>query len=433
METNGWDVVYACSGDYVNAQLAANPGQYIQTFEYEDTAIKVSGSFGNWQLVPGGSGSILQFNTPIKQGSVTIKSTNQTISLNGTVPLVQMQLALEKGPNQNITHNLVFNCTTLGSGKGDTTPGAVSVIDPDTSGILQNQPNGAMAAALLIAGLGNCLVQNASQLNYVFASVLPVPTGQNSDWLTPQSLAYAYQQPGDNTLGGLAVLGVLDGTDISNLPRYFDSNLLVGKDFGFVLSAKQFLLNVIIPTLPQAFGGNSNYNDFALNGNSGITLSQSFNLNSVEVGLISYTPNVTTATFQIEDSTMRCYVYASTDITGLTDAYVTNSVSSNNASSFNTSTGTLSFLSDPNMSTTQDSHIPWWEQWLGALTLGIMNVVIEAISLAIQNAVGGLVSSKTAESLGDVAPGLVSWNGQTTITITAGGLADNVYMQGNLN
>ena len=105
MKTNGWDVVFACSGSYINKQLAAKPQDYIQSFEYEDTAIKVSGTFGAWELVPGGSGTLLQFNTPITKGYVTIKSNNETISLAGTIPLVQLQLALIKGPNKHITHN----------------------------------------------------------------------------------------------------------------------------------------------------------------------------------------------------------------------------------------------------------------------------------------------------------------------------------------
>jgi hypothetical protein len=85
------------------------------------------------------------------------------------------------------------------------------------------------------------------------------------------------------------------------------------------------------------------------------------------------------------------------------------------------------------MSTTQDSHIPWWEDVLGVFTLGIMNLVIAAVSLAIQNSVGNLTSSKTAQSLGSVAPGLVSWSGQESINVNRGGLSDNVYMQGSLN
>jgi hypothetical protein len=129
---------------------------------------------------------------------------------------------------------------------------------------------------------------------------------------------------------------------------------------------------------------------------------------------------------------MRCYIATHTDITGLSGAYVTNTVTSNNVSAFNVPTRTLSFEKDPHMSSTKNSHIPCWEKGIGALTLGIMNVVIESVSLAIQESVGNVTSSKTAQSLGNLAPGLVSWSGQQSITVNAGGLADNVYMQGSL-
>lgn len=191
--------------------------------------------------------------------------------------------------------------------------------------------------------------------------------------------------------------------------------------------------NVILPTLPATLHGNARVDDFSVNvGQATITLAKNFNLNSVKVGAIYYTPEVTSLQFQIEDTFMRCAVATKTNITGLASAYVTNSVSSRNPSAFDAATRTLSFEKDPHIVTTQNTHIPWWESVVGALTLGIMNVVIEAISLAIENAVGGADASTTASHFGQVAPGLVSWSGQENVTITHGGLEDNIYMQGAL-
>jgi hypothetical protein len=439
MQNYGWDVVYACSGNYINRQLAQNADKLIRSFVYEDSAVKVTGQFGAWQIVPGGSGPLIQFLTPITQGEVLFKTLgNVTISLDGIIPLVQMQLNLPKGQDQTILRSLVFNCTTVGKKQGDTTPGAVTVINPDTSGILARLPaakkrEAARAAAMLAFGLGNVFLQNVDQLNFVFADMLPAPVGQNADWLTPVKAAYAYQQPDNNSLGGIAILGVLDNSSIDSLPRNFDTNLLLNEDFGFLLSAKAFMKNIILSSLAQAFQGNSQIYDFALNVDNSITMAQGFNLNSVKVGLIWYTPNVTALNYHLDDNSMRCYVATTTDITGLAQAYVTNSVTSHNLAAFDAGSRTLSFLSDPNKSVTQDVHIPCWEKALGGLTFGIMNVVIAAVGLAIENSVGDLTSSKTAQALGNVAPGLVSWSGQQSIAVNAGGLADNVYMQGSLN
>lgn len=438
MDAYGWDVVYACSGEYINRQLANNAAKLIRSFTYEDAAIKLTGQFGAWKIVPGGSGPLLQFETPITTGQVLFKQFNETVSLNGVVPLVQMQLQLPKGGNQQVVRTLVFDCTHPGKRTGDTTPGAVTVVNPDITGVLgkhpkMDQPEAAIAAAALTAGLGAVFVQNVAQLNFVFADMLPVPSGQNADWLAPVNATYAYQQPVGGALGGIAILGVLSNRSITNLPRRFDTNLLLNKDFGFLLSGPAFMQHVVVPSLPLGFQGNCHTNDFTVNADGSITRSEGFNLNDVRVGLINYTPHVTAVNYHIDDTTMRCYVATSTDITGLKDAYVTNTVTSNNASAFNPATRTLSFQNDPHKSTTQDSHIPCWEKGLGALTFGIMNVVIDAVSLAIQNSVGDLTSSKTAQSLGNLAPGLVRWSGQQSVTVNAGGLADNVYMQGSLN
>lgn len=430
MEIYDWDVVYACSGSYINQQLALNRGRYIQSFEYEDSVMEVKGAFDAWKLVPGGSEGLLQFECPIESGHILIKDNELSIDLEGTIPLIQMQLKLIKGSSQKVSHCLVFNCTAVGKQKDDTTLGAVTVIDPDVTGTLKKHQHGGLAAELLVTGLGQCMVQNASQLSYVFADVLPAPTGNDSAWLTPKELAYCYQQPDDGSLGGVAILGLLDAGEIKNLPRNFDSDLLLKKDFGFALSAKQFMAHIILPTLPSSMGGNAQANDFSINAGGDITLNHSFDLDKVKVGLVHYTPKVKSLSFQIEDEFMRCYVATKTDITGLSGAYVTNSVSSKNQSSFDVNTRTISFEKDPDMATTQDKHIPWWESLVGVLTLDIMNVVIDAISLAIEDAVVDLDSSKTAESFGQVAPGLVSWTGQNSVSVTNGGVEDNVYFQG---
>ncbi|WP_296943295.1 TULIP family P47-like protein [uncultured Massilia sp.] len=438
MDNYGWDVVYASSGNYINKRLVQEADKLITSFDYEDAVVRLTGTFGPWQIVPGGGGALLQFVTPIVHGTALFKTIdNATIPLDGAVPLVQMQLALPKGKSQAIMRSLVFNCTTAGKQKGDTTPGAVTVVSPDISGTLNKLPEAqreeaALGAALLATGLGRVFVANAAQLGFVFADVLPVPTGQNADWLTPVSCAYAYQEHDDDTLGGIAILGVLDNSPTDALPRDFDTRLLQGKDFGFVLSARSFMRNVILPSLPAAFRGNCQPVDLRLNQDNTIGLAEGFSLDAVRVGLIDYTPQVTDLRYEIDDASMRCYVATTTDITGLSQAYVTNSVTSNNPAVFDPGTRTLTFQNDPHMATTQDSHIPCWEKVIGGLTLGIMNVVIEAVSLAIENSAGNVTDAKTARALGMVAPGLVSWNGQGGITVDAGGLADNVYMQGSL-
>lgn len=431
METYSWDVVYACSGSYVNAQLSRSCGTYIQAFTYEDSIVDLSGQFDAWKLVPGGSGTLLHFECPIPQGTLRIKEQNRVVSLKEIVPLVQMQLTLIQGSGQKVTHRLVFHCTRVGEQKDDQTPGTVTVINPDVSGVLQKQKGGALIAGVLATALARCFVHNAAQLSYVFADLLPTPTGTNSTWLIPQSLAYCYQQPNDGSLGGLAILGLLRDASTALLPRTFDATLLMSSDFGFLLSAAQFMQHVVLPALLATLQGKARPDDLHVDVEGGtLTLAKSFDLDRVKVGLINYTPKVTALCFYIEGTFLQCAVTTRTNITGLASAFITNSVSSRHSTVFDRKTRTFSFQKDPNVVTTQNTHIPWWESVVGVLTLGIMNVVTKAVSLAIEDAVSRMESSKTAAHFGHVTPGLVSWSGQEDITIVRGGMQNTIYMQG---
>ena len=75
------------------------------------------------------------------------------------------------------------------------------------------------------------------------------------------------------------------------------------------------------------------------------------------------------------------------------------------------------------------THIPWWESVLGALTLGLMNAIIEAVSLAIENAVGSTVS-KSGLDAANLGAFQVNWQQGTQFTLTDGQLQDNFYCRG---
>ena len=63
MELYGWDTVFACSNSKINERLTRNMQDMIVTFDYEDNGIKISGTFSPWQIVKGGSDSLLHFQT----------------------------------------------------------------------------------------------------------------------------------------------------------------------------------------------------------------------------------------------------------------------------------------------------------------------------------------------------------------------------------
>ena len=431
MDINGWDVVYACTGAYMNSELQKNPSQCIQGFQYTDANLAISGTFGTWQIVPGGSGSFVRMAIPIVSGTATLVGSAAICELDDVIAVVQMQLSLGSPASGSSDRVLKFNCQKSGSAVTDLSDGAVYVVTPDSTGVLAGRANGALASALLATALTEVFINNRDQLSFLFAQIMPVPDA-GSAWLTMEESAFVYQQPNDQDLGNLAILGMIEQLDTSNQPLSFDNRLLApGSTYGFMLSAEKFMEKIVLPGLPAAYGGNCTTNNLTM-AEGKIVLNSGFHLDHVKSGAIYYTPEVTSLSYEITTSSMRCFTATKTDITGLVGAYVVNSVTSNNQSQFSIASNSLSFLADPNEAVTSDPHIPKWEKDIGVLTLGIMNLVITCVSDAIEHAVSSSVSGKTAQSLGAVGPSLVAWHGQTSFSSRTGGLEDNFYMSGVL-
>lgn len=423
MRNDRWDAIFACSSAYMNRRLADERSSYIFSFRYEDDGILLEGSFDAWSIAPDGSGQILQFHTPIKSGSATIKATAKTYKLDGAVPLVQLQLAFIDGAAPGKQKSLVFNCSSVGAKAGDTTPGAVTVLNPDISG---KAGLDALAKDLIVPALSQCFVANRNKLAFVFADIGLAPPS-NAGWMVLRSLAYCYQQNEQGTLGNFGILGMFDHTDISGYSKTFDSALLRdGDDFGFILSGTQLLAHVILPGLPGGFRGSSP-GEFRMNGANIVNYGQ-IHLESVKVGLIWYPPHIDTLNMHIENNYISTYLDGRCPITGLAEAYVNFSMSEKEVAAFNLKTEALSF-SATGKQVSHSTHIPWWESFLGALTLGLMNAIIAAVGLAIEDAVGSRVSGSGLDAA-NLGAFQVNWQPGTRFTLTDGGLQDNFYCRG---
>ncbi len=348
----------------------------------------------------------------------------------GAVPVLQLQLAFIDGPG-GTSKALQLNCTILGKMIGDTTPGAVTVINPDSTGVLNKQdPDGyETAGALLATALGNTLIENRDKLAFVFASVLS-DAPKNAGWLTLQEFAYVYQQEEDGKLGNFAILGMLTSGDISTKSHVFDTSLLrTGDDVGFELSGTQFLKNIILPKLPGAYHG-SQLSQFKMSGNT-IVNNGNVSLNEVKVGLIWYPPYINNLSISIQDTAILTVASGACNITGLDDAYVSFSISAKNEAAF-ASGGAIIFEPSSNQHVSTGKHIPWWESLLGALTAGLLNLIVDLISNAIESSVAGAVS-KTGVSAASMGAAMVSWPGEGPLDFDNGGLVDNFFMRGKSN
>ncbi|TVR09427.1 MAG: hypothetical protein EA385_07185 [Salinarimonadaceae bacterium] len=427
MQNYKWDAVFACSGDWINGELKKAAKQFPSSFSYEDDAIKATGDFAAWSLVAGGSDQFIQFETPIAKGSVIDKASGATYPLDGAVPLVQFQLAFVQPESDPKARQLKFNCKVVGKKPGDKTPGAVTVLNADASGKAKIP---ALILDLLQTALAEAFIASQKQLSFVFAHLSLVPP-PGASWLTLKKLAYTYLQTEDDVLGSLAVLGMFDDVDISKQNRVFDSALLrKGDQFGFVLAGSRFFQHILLPAMPGAYRGSS-ASQFYWTGGTSIINKGNVTLDKVKVGAIWYPPVISSLNVSLVGSQIRTIAAGTCDITGLADAYISFSVTSQNESSYNAASRTISFLPDPHKSITHSAHIPWWEKVIGVFTAGIMNVVIEAVSLAIEDAVSGAVGHTGVSSAGMGAQ-LVTWPGQSAVTPTDGGLEENFYFRGSL-
>jgi len=231
----------------------------------------------------------------------------------------------------------------------------------------------------------------------------------------------------------LSILGMFTDVDIRGLPPVVDPDLLRdGDDSGFLLSGTQFLKNVLLPALPNSYQG-SNASEFKMSADM-IVNNGDISLEQIKVGLIWYPPKINALRISIANNTILTEVAGRCDITGLTDAYVSFSVRSQNQVQFLAGPPpALSFLADPNKVVDTGVSIPAWEQGLGALTSGLLNAITGAVSLSIERS---LVSEASGNGAGTriydalLGAALVRWQGSAAVPLTDGGLLDNLYMRG---
>jgi len=423
MRSDRWDAVFACSAAYMNSRLAEESANYAFSFRYEDAGVILEGVFDAWSIAPNGSGEILQFYTPIKSGSATLKGTNKTHKLDGAIPLVQMQLGFIDGANPGQQKSLVFNCRTVGSKMGDRTTGAVTVLEADTSGKVGLD---ALAKDFIVPALSQCFVDNRDKLAFVFADIALTPT-EHANWMVLRSLAYCYQQDVQDALGNFGVLGMFDHVDISGYSKTFDSSLLQqGDDFGFILSGTQLMAHVILPGLPDGFRGSS-AGEFQMMG-ARIVNRGHIQLESVRVGLIWYPPHINNLDMHIENNYISVYLDGHCPFSGLDDAYIDFSMSEREVAGFDLEAEAFSFY-PIDRQVTHSTYIPWWEKLLGWLTFGLMNAIIEAVGLAIEYAVSSRVSGSGLDAT-NLGAFQVKWQPGAKFRLTDGGLQDNFYCRG---
>lgn len=426
MNIGQWDTICTVQTSYVNQQLANNLDQILQEFSYggDDPfagPYTIRGTFGPWQVVPGGSNSLLHMQVPIKSGTLSPRSGSST-DISGMSVVVEISLALLPAPGSSSQHELRFDFREVGTQPGDTTPGLVtpfSVSDPNHTGKGSTVENAVV----------QCLVAHGSEVSFVFATVGVVDPGAQS-WLSPTASTYNYTNPVGGGEGFLSILSATQGQDISGWDAQIDSALLSTEyPITFAVSQPLFLQNVVMPLLPRSFPG-TDASTFAYRAGTGIVSTRGFGTPGVQKGAITYYPEVTSLVVSASDNHLSTSAQGTCDL-DVPNAYMGFSVSASNVLQYDAGANTLHFQPDPNPTTSHDNHIPWYDYVLIALTGGIALAIFAIVVPIIANEIADDLNSAGTLDLSQTPPQTVMWQGMEALQVQDAGLSDLFYLRGS--
>ncbi len=458
MDIKGWDLIFGCSRERVNAQLAANQKKLISSFLWENEVICIQGEFGPWQMELHGANQLLRFTTPIQAGTLTLKrGTNQVIDLSGVQPEMELQLDFIDNVDTTQVKELKFNCKVAGKQPGDRSPGAVTCVTPDSSGKITPQ-TAPLAWSMLNDHLAQVFIANQNKLAYVFAQLNAVAPGSNG-WMAPQKYVYSYYEPvgkdpgqagvgAEGAAGYLVIFSLLTDRDLPTRLPSVDGDLFDTQHELFLMIASgKFLEHILLPLLPQAYGHGATAANFAYQpcDPNTITVGQpvcdetfgqivnrgNLGCDSVRVGLIDYYPYVTDMTLTVEDNAVNVATAGRATITGMGSDYISFTIHQRNPVTYNPTTGKLSMQADPNPSANYERHISAGGLIAMPLINLIANGIVDVMVSKISQSITGAVSTSQLNGIGEAAPAAVRWNGLEHFQVTAGKLNTALALRGN--
>ncbi|MEM5428787.1 TULIP family P47-like protein [Cupriavidus oxalaticus] len=250
-ETYGWDTVFATHIADANAAIV-KAGSSPSSFAASDVAdgYSVSGGFGPWQIVTGGSGDLIRLSIPF-QNAVVRGPGNVSQTCAGAA-LVDVRLAYldhDEAPPSGTSKVLKVQAQSSGPDYP-----AASVVSVSYAGTAP----GFLFQAALEGMLGSWLNENLQDFDHVFATVNLDRTADQGafQWMQPTYVGYAYADMGTPGDGLLSVLCMTQGRADTGLAQQV-SGLVIpsGQRAGFLVSKERLLANLLLPCMPQVFQG----------------------------------------------------------------------------------------------------------------------------------------------------------------------------------
>lgn len=425
MNLGAWNFVAAIDVDKVNAELAAQPGALIRTFSLSGQVV-ASGSYGNWRIVPGGSGKILAMEIAIQDGQM--QAPTGPIALHGSVLVLSIRLDLL--PIENGGHTLVMDVATV-------TLREMRALPPGL---------GEIAGAALGTALAQNISAHADQVTFVLARMAPL--GPDAPpWLALGTPEFGYLVPE----GGKPSLAIFAQPGSAEPVLKLDPTVIGPDGFGLAISGRSFMRHIFRPALFSALGippdlrdeFNLPYwsqpgGDFsrpqpplsraqASPDSASFSIDGNHDLPSVSAGGGHYTPVLTSLQATLADDRVTIA------FAGHCNLQMDISMDFNGSSSVTISMpqpGTLAFAPIGPSSFDKDVHIPWYDHLLdiaGGVAELILQLTVNAIASELSSGISDVAGTA---ALVNQAPDIVSWVGTDGFLPNAAGLADALWLHG---
>lgn len=423
MDTYGWDIVFVADMDTINTSLQTSSSRLVQSFRFDEQGYNIQGTFGSWSIVSGGSGKLLVLSIEIKSGQF-IPPSAAVIDIGGLSVEVQVSLQLLPSPSTPGGQSLTFDFQSVGSQNS----GSSGVVTP----VRVNDPHNVLTpvqqSALMMA-VATCLVNNASEVSYVFATINP-SVANGAPWLKPAASSYCYAPIVGTNRASLAILSVTSERDITSLPEKVDPVILPQQGYaGFAIAPWLFMANVFVPGLAQAW--NVPTTDFTVDGSGSLSNTTQIGLPSISKSGETYYPYVDSVNGSVQADHIALNLSGSCDMhMGISMSF---SAGSNVGLSFDSGSKKLSMVVIDSPTFSKNVSIPWYDHLLNLIVAGVAEIILQVTTTVIGNELGDAISNITGVSnISSYAPNIVAWGGKGGFSPTAAGLSNALWMQGEI-
>ena len=303
MNLGGWDMVSAVGIGRINAALAAKADTATE-FDFHEDTIRLSGTFGPWQIVQGGSVRLLHVTIPLTAGKYSDSlRRHHSIDLAGMALVAELALRLIPSTVEPGAEDLVFDLD-----RGDATDGAqppVRILRLDGA---EGRLDGESAKVVALA-LGAALSAHPDHVGHVFARARK--TGADTGSLAMPYHDWAWMETAGGE-GHMALLGALSAPTAAMAPDPIDPRIMGAGVAAFALSDCAFFSRVLAPWLNTHFHPRGSFVGSA----SGVTLKGNVQLPAAKSSGYTLRPLIETMRFTRKGAALQVDLHTRTRIDG---------------------------------------------------------------------------------------------------------------------